>query len=86
MNKFNENSLKLKAAIEFGSEYVYTIRNGGLGPTLFVDAKTQERARPARKKIPSQWEGLRVIIIYSTAPPEDEISYDTVRAPAILDT
>lgn len=71
MSKLNDDSLKLKAIIEFGSEYTYTIRNGGLGPTLFVDAETAERAREAREKIPSQWEGLRVIVIYCTAPPED---------------
>jgi len=74
--RFEEDSLKLKAAIEFGSEYTYTIREGGLGLTLFVDAETAERARPAREKIPSEWEGLRVIVIYSTSPPEEEPLYD----------
>ena len=75
MAEFDEDTLKIKAALEFGSEYTYTIRTGGLGPTLFVDAETADKARPARKKIPSQWEGLRVIVIYSTAD-EEEAPYD----------
>jgi len=73
LTKLEEDTLRLKAAIEFGSEYMYTIRNGGLGPTLFVDAEIAERARKARKEIPSQWEGLRVIVIYCTAPREESL-------------
>ena len=60
------DSLKLKAAIEFGSDYTYTIRNGGLGLTLVVDAETKERASEARKKIPTDWEGLYTIVVYTT--------------------
>ena len=69
------DSLKLKAAIEFGSEYTYTIKNGGLGPTLRVDARTKIAAMHAREKIPMEWEGLYVIVIYSTAD-EEEALYD----------
>jgi len=72
MGRLARDTLKLKAAIEFGSEYTYTFREGGLGPTLFVDAETAERARVARKKIPSRWEGLQVIVIYCTADPDDD--------------
>jgi hypothetical protein len=72
VNDFTIDSLKLKAAIEFGSEYTYTIKNGGHGATLVVDATIKERASAARKKIPSRWEGLYVLVIYCTAPPEEE--------------
>lgn len=75
MTGLEEDTLRLKAAIEFGSEYIYTIRNGGLGPTLFVDVETAERAHKARKELPSEWEGLRVIVIYCKAPPEESL-YD----------
>ena len=75
MKQLTIDSLKLKAAIEFGSEYTYEIKNGGLGPTLIVNAETRSRATPARIKIPSRWEGLYVIVIYSTAEVEEEL-YD----------
>jgi hypothetical protein len=63
----DSDSLKLKAAIEFGSEYIYTLKNGGHGPTLVVDAGTRTSASIARKKIPTYWEGLFVLVIYSSA-------------------
>ena len=65
MNSLTIDSLKLKAAIEFGPEYIYTVKNGGLGPTLVVDAETKSKASALRKKLPSYWEGLYVIVIYS---------------------
>tara|TARA_Y100000310_G_scaffold297139_1_gene329936 strand:+ start:230 stop:490 length:261 start_codon:yes stop_codon:yes gene_type:complete len=82
MNAHTRNVLKLKAAIEFGSEFIYTIKQCGLGPTLIISAcelsSSRERAAVARKKVPSQWEGLRVIVIYSTADEEedDDLLYD----------
>ena len=77
MTRLDEDSLKLKAAIEFGSDYTYSVKNGGLGPTLVVDAETKERASIARKKIPSSWEGLYVIVVYCTAPQDDDL-YDPI--------
>tara|TARA_R110002074_G_scaffold339413_2_gene509902 strand:- start:642 stop:890 length:249 start_codon:yes stop_codon:yes gene_type:complete len=73
-----DDSLKLKAAIEFGSEYTYALKNGGLGRTLVVDAETKTAAGIARKKIPSMWEGLYVLVIYSSDPEvvKEEIFYD----------
>lgn len=70
-----EDSLKLKAAIEFGSEYMYTIKNGGLGPTLYVAASGKQDASIARKKIPGEWEGLYVVVTYCTADDDDDL-YD----------
>lgn len=71
MSNQDEDPLKLKAAIEFGSEYMYTIKNGGHGRTLVVDAFTQERAHEARKKIPSNWKGLYVMVVYTIGLDED---------------
>jgi len=71
MDDFTLDSLRLKAAVEFGSEYIYTIRSGGLGLTLYVDAGTRESARTARRAIPMQWEGLYVIVL-STGSARDE--------------
>ncbi len=76
MNSHTRDVLKLKAAIEFGSEFVYSIKEGGLGTTLVISAcelsSSRERAAEARKKVPSQWENLRVIVTYSTADEEKE--------------
>jgi predicted sugar kinase len=70
------DSIKLKAAIEFG-DYVYTVKNGGHGPTLVVDAGTKEKAAIARKKIPGNWEGLFVLVVYSYSVDfEEESLYD----------
>ena len=64
--------LTLKAAIEFGSDCDYTIKNGGLGPTLVIDARIKEKAQEMRKKIPVEWEGLYTIVIYSKADVDDD--------------
>jgi len=81
MNAHTRDVLKLKAAIEFGSEFIYTIKEGGLGPTLFISAcelaSSREKAAEVRKKVPSRWEDLYVIVIYSTADEEkDDSLYD----------
>ena len=46
-----DDVLLLKAAIEFGSECSYTIKDGGLGRTLVIDAGNSVRAREMRKNI-----------------------------------
>ena len=74
MTNIARDSLKLKAAIEFGSEYTYTIKNGGLGPTLLVKAPSKKMAGIIRKKIPGTWEGLYVMVIYINNPDFDDNS------------
>ena len=81
MNVHTRDVLKLKAAIEFGSEFIYTIKQGGLGLTLTISCcdlpSSRERAAEVRKKAPSQWEGLYVLVTYSTADEEEPDSlYD----------
>ena len=68
MATYDDDSLKLKAAVEFGSDYIYDVRNGTMGRTLYVKAGTKEKARHIRKKIQSPWEGVYVIVLYSSAP------------------
>jgi len=70
VRKFDEDSLRLKAAVEFGGDYTYTIKNGGLGKTLIIHADTRELARVVRKKASSSWEGLYVLVTYDQS--EDE--------------
>jgi len=73
MSRQNKDSAVLKATLEFGSEYIYTLKNGGLGPTLVVDAQSKKLANIARKKIPSTWEGLYTIVVYTNTPDEAEV-------------
>ena len=64
MATYDDDSLKLKAAVEFGSDYIYDVRNGTMGRTLYVEAGTKERAQCIRKKIQSPWEGVYVVVLY----------------------
>lgn len=71
MHQLEEDALRLKAAIEFGSDYIYTIKNGGLGPTLRVHTKNKTLASVIRKKLPTYWEGLYVLVTYNTDGEEE---------------
>ncbi len=70
--RLDRDSLILKAAIEFGPDNIYTIRDGGLGTTLVVDAETRTRARKVRQLVPTDWEGIYTIVVYSTDDNVDE--------------
>ena len=75
MNAHARDVIKLKAAIEFGSEFIYTIKQGAMGPTLIIFSpppRSHEKASELRKKAPSRWEDLRIIVTYSTASEDDE--------------
>ena len=77
VNKLATDSLRLKAAIEFGSEYLYTIRNGGHGATLYIHADNKSSASRIRSKAPDYWEDLFVIVTYYThSDEEDETPVD----------
>jgi hypothetical protein len=52
---------------------MYTIRNGGHGPTLYIHAENKASASKVRKLAPDTWEDLFVIVTYDTQtdPPDD---------------
>ncbi len=64
MAALGEAEWLLQAAIEFGSQYTYTINHGTLGRTLYIDAGTKERAKEIRAAAPVCWNGLRVLVTY----------------------
>ena len=66
MTTLGRDALLLKAAIEFGSDYLYTLKNGGLGPTLCIHAESKEMASKIRTRAPTIWEGLYVLVLYET--------------------
>ena len=64
----------LKASLEISPLYKYTIKNGGLGTTLVIDAGTKEKATLARRLTPAIFERLRTLVIYRTDPDEPDDS------------
>jgi hypothetical protein len=77
-----DDILLLKAAIEFGSEYSYSIKEGGLGRTLVIDAGNRERAQTIRRKISTFWEGLYTLVIYNATEPTEEEKEESLYDPA----
>tara|TARA_R110002051_G_scaffold28894_2_gene68021 strand:- start:40 stop:288 length:249 start_codon:yes stop_codon:yes gene_type:complete len=78
MTTLGSDTLLLKAAIEFGSDYMYTLKNGGFGPTLCIHAENKEMASKIRTRTPSTWEGLYVLVLYETRStnPVEKSFYD----------
>ena len=72
LSEKQRNEIILKATVELGPLYKYTIKNGGLGLTHIVDAHTKEKASAARRMIPSKYEGLRTLVIYNSFSEEEK--------------
>ena len=71
------DSLILDAALEFGADYFYDIKNGTLGMTLYIEAPNKAEASHIRKEAPCFWNDLYVIVLYRSSPDFDEESlYD----------
>ncbi len=62
----DHTELILKAAIEFGPDYLYEIVNGGMGRTLRIDVGTKAEASQVRLRVPIIWEGLYTMVLYHT--------------------
>ena len=76
MNDLDKKALLLKAKIEFGPENDYIIKNGGLGRTLVIDTgEGREKASIVRKKAPTEWEGLYVMVIYRSTDEKPETEW-----------
>ena len=78
LTKKQKEKLALQAMIEFGDNAVYEVRKGTRGMGLFAYADSREDSSVLRKLIPSSWNGLYTIVIYSDIPEEyeDEDLYD----------
>ena len=68
MNLTERDNLILEAALEFGADYYYEIKNGTMGVTLYIQAPNKDEASRIRKHAPSFWNKLYVVVLYSTAP------------------
>ena len=65
MTQIQKDDIILKAAIEINPEYLYSIKQGTLGLTLYIEVKTSVEAHVARKEFPMMYEGLRTIVLYT---------------------
>jgi len=62
------DNLILEAALEFGADYYYIIKNGTLGMTLYIEAPNKAEASRIRKDAPGYWKKLYVVVLYSSDP------------------
>ena len=77
MTLSERDSLVIEAAIEFGADYFYEVKNGTLGMTLYITAPNKTESGLVRKDAPHAWKGLYVIVLYSSSPDfAEEILYD----------
>jgi hypothetical protein len=58
------DNLILEAAIEFGPDYFYDVRNGTLGMTLYIEAPNKDQAGRIRHAAPGNWKDLYVVVTY----------------------
>ena len=82
MNLTERDSLILDAAIEFGSDFFYKIKNGTLGLTLYIESSNKLEAAAVRRVAPCYWNDLYVVVLYTSDPdfcsadPRDTPLYD----------
>lgn len=80
MTPLERDDLILAAALEWGSDAMYDIRIGTLGPTLYADCLNKAEASFLRKQIPIFWHDLYTVVRYPThvltRADEAKIPYD----------
>ena len=68
----SDDALRLKAAIEFGSEFLYTIRFGTMGKTLYISTESKSDAVAIRQRAPTFWEELYVVVLCTGGSTEED--------------
>jgi len=63
MTEIGKDDIILQAAIEFGPDYLYYIKDSNMGLTLYVEVRNKDESTRIRKEIPHSYEGLRTIVI-----------------------
>jgi len=69
------DDLILEAALEFGADYFYNIKNGTLGPTLYIEAPNRFASSKIREQAPYFWKDLYVVVLYTTDPDFEEDNF-----------
>jgi hypothetical protein len=80
LSKSEKHELILKAISQFGDRGIYDVSQSTLGMALYVHADTREDSRILRRLIPTDWNGLYTIVLYTEEPEEyeDEDLYDPI--------
>ncbi len=80
LSKREKEELILKAITEFGDRGLYDVSQSTLGMALYVHADTREDSKILRRLIPTDWNGLYTIVLYTEEPEEyeDESLYDPI--------
>ena len=83
LSKREKEELILKAITEFGDRGLYDVSQSTLGMALYVHADTREDSKILRRLIPTDWNGLYTIVLYTEDPEEpeeyeDESLYDPI--------
>ena len=65
-----KKAIILKAISEFGDRGIYDVSQSTLGMALYVHADTREDSRILRRLIPTDWNGLYTIVLYTEEPEE----------------
>jgi len=60
------DNIILEAALEWGADAMYDVRNGTLGLTLYIDCSCKEESSYIRHKVPAYFHGLYVVVTYPT--------------------
>ena len=66
MTPLERDNIILEAALEWGADAMYDIRNGTLGPTLYIDCACKEESTYIRHQIPAYFHDLYVVVTYPT--------------------
>ena len=82
LSKSEKHELILKAISQFGDRGIYDVSQSTLGMALYVHADTREDSKILRRLIPTDWNGLYTIVLYTEEPEhfeyEDEDLYDPI--------
>ena len=78
MTLSERDNLILEAALEFGADYFYNIKNGTLGLTLYIEAPNRLASSKIREQAPCFWKDLYVVVLYTTDP---DFEVDTLYDP-----
>ena len=67
-SKAEKRELILKAITQFGDRGIYDVSQSTLGMALYVHADSREDSKILRSLIPTDWNGLYTIVLYTEEP------------------
>ncbi len=82
LSKSEKHELVLKAISQFGDRGIYDVSQSTLGMALYVHADTREDSKILRKLIPTDWNGLYTIVLYTEEPEDFEYENEDLYDPA----